>query len=208
MVMNELTGILLAGGKSRRLGRDKAQELIGGRRIIDRVLDTLKPITNSQTVVVDRCERIEELNIGTQISYVVDSYNNSGSLGGLYSGLEQSPTPWSLLVACDMPFLSSRLFEFMVSKISSANLDVVIPRFEGRLQTTHALYNKSCLEHIEARLKDGLFKMDGYFNNVNVCEISQDEILGIEGSEYSFFNVNTADDLELALRIDKTTYGN
>ena len=208
MAMNELTGILLAGGKSRRLGRDKAQELIGGRRIIDRVLDTLRPITKSQTVVVDRCERIEELNIASQINYVVDSYNNSGSLGGLYSGLEQSPTPWSLLVACDMPFLSSRLFEFMVTKISNRNLDVVIPRFEGRLQTTHALYNKSCLEHIEARLKDGLLKMDGDFNNVNVCEISQDEILRIEGSENSFFNVNTADDLELALQMDKSTYGN
>ena len=208
MAMIELTGILLAGGKSRRLGRDKAQELIGGRRIIDRVLDTLKPITNFQTVVVDRCERIEELNIGTQINYVVDSYNNSGSLGGLYSGLEQSTTPWSLLVACDMPFLSSRLFEFMVTKISNRNLDVVIPRFEGRLQTTHALYKKSCLEHIEARLKDGLLKMDGYFNNFNVCEISQDEILRIEGSENSFFNVNTADDLELALQMDKSTYGN
>ena len=205
--MSELTGILLAGGKSRRLGRDKAQEVIGGRRIIDRVIDTLRTISTSQTVVVDRWERIEELNLDSQINYVVDSYDNSGSLGGLYSGLEQSPTRWALLVACDMPFLSARLFEFMVTKISNEDLDVVIPRFEGRLQTTHALYSKSCLEHIDGRLKDGQLKMDGYFNNVNVCEIAQDEILKIEGSKYSFFNVNTAEDLDLAIRMDKNTYG-
>ena len=205
--MSELTGILLAGGKSRRLGRDKAQEVIGGRRIIDRVIDTLRTISTSQTVVVDRWERIEELNLDSQINYVVDSYDNSGALGGLYSGLEQSPTRWALLVACDMPFLSARLFEFMVTKISNEDLDVVIPRFEGRLQTTHALYSKYCLEHIDGCLKDGQLKMDGYFNNVNVCEISQDEILKIEGSKYSFFNVNTAEDLDLAIRMDKNTYG-
>ena len=111
--MIELTGILLAGGKSRRLGRDKAQELVGGRRIIDRVLHSLRQVTKFQTVVVDRFERIEELNIDTQINFVVDAYSNSGSLGGLYSGLQQSSTSWSVLVACDMPFLSSNLFEFM-----------------------------------------------------------------------------------------------
>ena len=116
--MSELTGILLAGGKSRRLGRDKAQEVIGGRRIIDRAIDTLRTISTSQSGVVDRWERIEELNLDSQINYVVDSYDNSGSLGGLYSGLEQSPTRWAILVACDMPFLSARLFEFMVTKIS------------------------------------------------------------------------------------------
>ena len=64
--MSELTGILLAGGKSRRLGRDKAQEVIGGRRIIDRVIDTLRTISTTQTVVDDRWERNEELNIDSK----------------------------------------------------------------------------------------------------------------------------------------------
>ena len=205
--MSELTGILLAGGISTRLWPDKAQEINARRRNIDTVIDTLKTISTSQTVVVDRWERIEELSIDSQKNYVVDSYDNSGSLGGLYSGLEQCPTRWALLGACDMPFLSAGLFEFMITKISNEDLDVVIPRFEGRLQTTHALYSKSCLEYIDGRLKDGLLKMDGYFDNVNVCEISQDEILKIEGSKYSFFNVNTAEDLDLAIRMDKNTYG-
>ena len=205
--MIELTGILLAGGKSRRLGRDKAQELVGGRRIIDRVLHSLRQVTKFQTVVVDRFERIEELNIDTQINFVVDAYSISGALGGRYSGLQQSSTSWSVLVACDMPFLSANLFEFMFAKTLDGDFDVVIPRVEGRLQTTHALYNSSCLEPINARLKDGLLKMDGYFDNVNVCEISQDEIFKIEGAESSFFNVNTGEDLELALQMDKNTYG-
>ena len=95
----------------------------------------------------------------------------------------------------------------MFAKTLDGDFDVVIPRVEGRLQTTHALYNSSCLEPINARLKDGLLKMDGYFDNVNVCEISQDEIFKIEGAESSFFNVNTGEDLELALQMDKNTYG-
>ena len=203
MVAIELTGILLAGGKSRRLGRDKAVERIGGERIIDRTIQTLAGFTTSQMVVVDRPERIEELNIENRIRYVVDSYSESGSLGGLFSGLSESPTPWSFVAACDMPFLSSVLIKFMMSKISDHSPDVVIPKFEGRLQTTHALYNKSCLEHIEMRLKAGLLKMDGYFSNITVCEISENEFLNIEGSGDSFFNVNTPDDLQTALRMEK-----
>ncbi len=101
----ELTGILLAGGRSRCLGRDKAVERIGSERIIDRVIQTLAGVTTSQTVVVDRLNRIKELNIEKEIRYVVDSYSETGSLGGLFSGLSQSPTPWSFLAACDMPFL-------------------------------------------------------------------------------------------------------
>ena len=199
----ELTGILLAGGRSRRLGRDKAVERIGSERIIDRVIQTLAGVTTSQTVVVDRLNRIKELNIEKEIRYVVDSYSETGSLGGLFSGLSQSPTPWSFLAACDMPFLSATLIKFMMTKISNHSPDVVIPKFEGRLQTTHALYNKSCLKHIEARLEVGLLKMDGYFSKITVCEITEDEFLNIEGSGDSFFNVNTPDDLETALRMEK-----
>ena len=203
----ELTGILLAGGKSRRLGRDKAVERIGNERIIDRAIQRLAGITTSQTVVVDRLERIEELDIENKIRYVVDSYSEAGSLGGLFSGLSESPTSWSFVAACDMPFLSTALIKFMMTKISDPSPDVVIPKFEGRLQTTHALYNKSCLEHIETRLKAGLLKMDGYFPKITVCQISENEFLNIEGSKDSFFNVNTPEDLLIALQMGKDFNG-
>ena len=99
------------------------------------------------------------------------------------------------------------LIKFMMTKISDPSLDVVIPKFEGRLQTTHALYNKSCLEHIETRLKAGLLKMDGYFPKITVCQISENEYLNIEGSEDSFFNVNTPEDLLTSLQMGKDFNG-
>ena len=190
-----VTGIILAGGKSSRLGRDKAWEDVGGQRIIDRVIGALQSSCDEVLIIGDRPERQNELSLPKCIQYRSDELKGRGSIGGLYTGLTASDTLWSLVVACDMPFISRELIRFMLSIISKNRCDAIVPVINGRYQPTHALYNSTCIPFIEKNISSGNFRMDSYFDEIYLEEISEDVINSIKGAELSFFNVNTEDDL-------------
>ena len=190
-----VTGIILAGGKSSRLGRDKAWEDVGGQRIIDRVIGALQSSCHEVLIIGDRPERQNELSLPKCIQYRSDELKGRGSIGGLYTGLKASDTLWSLVVACDMPFISRELIRFMLSIISKNRCDAIVPVINGRYQPTHALYNSTCIPFIEKNILSGNFRMDSYFDEIYLEEISEDVINSIKGAELSFFNVNTEDDL-------------
>ncbi len=190
-----VTGIILAGGKSSRLGRDKAWEDVGGQRIIDRVIGALRSSCDEVLIIGDRPERQNELSLPKCIQYRSDELEGRGSIGGLYTGLKSSDTLWSLVVACDMPFISRELIRFMLSIISKNRCDAIVPIINGRYQPTHALYNSTCIPFIEKNISSGNFRMDSYFDEIYLEEISEDVINSIKGAELSFFNVNTEDDL-------------
>ncbi len=190
-----VTGIILAGGKSSRLGRDKAWEDVGGQRIIDRVIGALQSSCDEVLIIGDRPERENELSLPKCIQYRSDELKGRGSIGGLYTGLTASDTLWSLVVACDMPFISRELIRFMLSIISKNRCDAIVPVINGRYQPTHALYNSTCIPFIEKNISSGNFRMDSYFDEIYLEEISEDVINSIKGAELSFFNVNTEDDL-------------
>ena len=190
-----VTGIILAGGKSSRLGRDKAWEDVGGQRIIDRVIGALQSSCDEVLIIGDRPERQNELSLPKCIQYRSDDLKGRGSIGGLYTGLKASDTLWSLVVACDMPFISRELIRFMLSIISKNRCDAIVPVINGRYQPTHALYNSTCIPFIEKNISSGNFRMDSYFDEIYLEEISEDVINSIKGAELSFFNVNTEDDL-------------
>lgn len=190
-----VTGIILAGGKSSRLGRDKAWEDVGGQRIIDRVIGALQSSCDEVLIIGDRPERQNELSLPKCIQYRSDELKGRGSIGGLYTGLKAADTLWSLVVACDMPFISRELIRFMLSIISKNRCDAIVPVINGRYQPTHALYNSTCIPFIEKNISSGNFRMDSYFDEIYLEEISEDVINSIKGAELSFFNVNTEDDL-------------
>ena len=190
-----VTGIILARGKSSRLGRDKAWEDVGGQRIIDRVIGALQSSCDEVLIIGDRPERQNELSLPKCIQYRSDELKGRGSIGGLYTGLKASDTLWSLVVACDMPFISRELIRFMLSIISKNRCDAIVPVINGRYQPTHALYNSTCIPFIEKNISSGNFRMDSYFDEIYLEEISEDVINSIKGAELSFFNVNTEDDL-------------
>ena len=190
-----VTGIILAGGKSSRLGRDKASVDVGGQRIIDRVIGALQSSCDEVLIIGDRPERQNELSLPKCIQYRSDDLKGRGSIGGLYTGLKASDTLWSLVVACDMPFISRELIRFMLSIISKNRCDAIVPVINGRYQPTHALYNSTCIPFIEKNISSGNFRMDSYFDEIYLEEISEDVINSIKGAELSFFNVNTEDDL-------------
>lgn len=198
------SGIVLAGGRSRRLGRAKALEPFQGEPLIRRVIDRLSRITDDLVFVVNDHEQASALPISsrdTDLTYeiVIDKYPDGGSLGGIYTGLLAANSQWAFVVACDMPFLNVELMRHMLSMRDGQ--DVVVPRTDGYPEPTHALYNKSCLPFIEKRLKRDDLKIARFFDEIRVRFLEEAEVRGLDGDLLSFFNVNTQDDLDRALAL-------
>ena len=194
-----VSSIILAGGLSRRLGRDKAIEPIAGEPIIARVIKRLASLTDETVVVVNNAARAQELPLPDDAKIAVDIYPDSGSLGGIFSGLAAADSDWGFVVACDMPFLNPRLIAHMLTL--RCGYDAVVPMLDGYPEPTHAAYSKACLPHIEDRLKARRLKIAGFFDDVRVRYVSQQEVEDYDADRLSFFNVNTPEDLARALAL-------
>ena len=196
---SETSGVVLAGGLSRRLGRDKAVEPIGGEPLIQRVISRLSQVSGQTVVVVNEPARATALPIPESATLAVDIYPNKGSLGGIFTGLSAAVNDWAFVVSCDMPFLNTALLSHMSSL--REGFDVVAPLIGNRPEPTHALYHKVCLPHIRRRLEAGELKISGFFNEVRVRYVSEAELDGTDPERLSFFNVNTQEDLDRAHRL-------
>lgn len=189
----KITGVIQAGGQSRRMGgRPKALIELGGRRIIERVLAALAPAVDDVLVVTNTPELYAFLNL----PMVGDVYPDHGSLGGIYSGLEAASGQAAFTVACDMPFLHPEIVKLVVERAGEG--DVVIPRVETQLETMHAAYGKICLPHIAERLIAGQLKIVDFFERVRVVEIAEADVARFRDPQIAFMNVNTPDELERA----------
>jgi len=191
-----VTGIVLAGGRSRRLGRDKAVETIAGQALIARVLDSLSHVTQELVVVVNDHERARELPLPDSVVTAVDIYPDTGSLGGIFTGLTASSNRWGIVVACDMPFLNLELLEHLLS--FREGHDLVVPVIDHRPEPTHAAYSKVCLPAIETRLRANDLKIAKFFDDVRAKYVSQRRVEEIDPGGLSFFNINTEEDLTRA----------
>jgi molybdopterin-guanine dinucleotide biosynthesis protein A len=188
-----VTGVIQAGGKSTRMGgHPKALLELGGRRIIERVLDAVGPVVDDLLVVTNTPELYQFLGL----PMVADAYPEHGSLGGIFTGLSAASGAAAFTVACDMPFVHREIARLVVER--AAEGDVVIPRVGAQLETLHAAYGKACLPHIEARLRAGRLKIVGFFESVRVVEIAEAEVARYRAPEVAFMNVNTPEELERA----------
>ena len=111
-----VSGVIMAGGVSRRLGKNKALERIGSKALIERVIDSLVPLTTAVLVVVARPKQAATLHLPSWVRVVTDRYPGRGSLGGIFTGVDASAEPWSLVVACDMPFLRPEPIAYLVGR--------------------------------------------------------------------------------------------
>ena len=191
-----VTGIVLAGGMSRRLGRDKAVETIGGQSLISRVLDSLSHVAQELVVVVNNREREDDLPLPDSVVVAVDTYPDTGSLGGIFTGLSASSNQWGFVVACDMPFLNLELLKYLLSQ--RGGHDIVVPVIDHRPEPTHAAYSKVCLPAIETRLRANDLKIAKFFDDVRAKYVSQRNVEDLDPGGLSFFNVNTEEDLTRA----------
>ena len=188
-----VTGVIQAGGKSTRMGGEpKALMELGGRRIVERVLDAVRPVVDDVLIVTNTPALYGFLGV----PMVADVYPDHGSLGGIFSGLRAVSGDAAFTVACDMPFLHPDVARLVIDRAGEG--DVVIPRVGEQLETMHALYAKACLPHIERRLKAGRLKIVGFFEDVRVVEVDEAEVARVRPADVVFMNVNTPDELARA----------
>ena len=198
---SDITAVILAGGMSRRLGRNKALEPFEGEPLIWRAISRMSQVGESVIVIVNEPERAAELNLPEGVATSVDKYPDKGSLGGIVTGLLAASTEWSAFCACDMPFLNIALYEYLASQ--RTGYDAVVPVVEGRPEPTHALYSQVCIGPIKERLVANDLKISSFFSDVRVRLVPEEEIRGLDPDLLSFFNVNTQEDLDTAVRLAK-----
>ena len=191
-----MSGVILSGGKSLRMGENKALLQVGGVPIIARIYDLFKELFQEVIIVTNQREFFK--NFDSRIYN--DLMPDKGALGGLYTGIFFSSFEYSFCVACDMPFIKKSLVEFLVKNIQ--NSDVVVPRTQDGLQPLHAIYSKNCLQPIEKIIEEGKYKIIDMYKMVRVRVVEEHEFLCLDPFRDSFININTPEEL-LSLRRDK-----
>ncbi len=197
-----MTSIVLAGGKSSRLGRNKALQLVGGKSLIQWVIDRLATVSAEIIIATAHGEEIP-CSSDVRLTTVADEYPGRGPLAGIYSGLIASPAPRAIVVGCDTPFLSTGLLEYMTR--ISPTFDVVIPRIKDRVEPLCAVYSKSCVAPIRQLLQQNELKIIELFPMVRMRYVEEDEVDSLDPEHLSFFNINSQADLDraTALAIEK-----
>ena len=191
-----VTAVVLAGGMSRRLGRNKALEPFLGQPLIRRVIERMRRVASDTIVVANTVDRIAELDLPKEVSAVVDEYPGKGSLGGIYTGLNAAPNRWAVFCACDMPFVSPDLYRMLLDR--RADCDAVVPMIDGRPEPIHAAYSRDCLDAIRTRIDADDLKIASFFEDVRVDLVPESEVRTVDSHLRSFFNINTQQDLESA----------
>jgi len=190
-----MTGIILAGGESRRMGKDKALLEIDGRRIIEMVAERLRSIFDDVMVVSSHSPVYQFLGL----KVVRDVVCEKGPLGGIYTGLLVSESEYNFICACDMPFLNLELLRFMLSQVND-DTEVIVPIVKGLVEPLHSIYSKRCLGAIRAHLEDDELRVRDFLSEVKCNYLSEDLIRRYDPDLLSFFNLNTPEDLEVAKR--------
>jgi molybdopterin-guanine dinucleotide biosynthesis protein A len=188
----KITGIILAGGKNLRMGKNKAFLEINGQRIIDRTKQLFVDLFDEVFLVAN--SPLDYLDLNLRV--VSDLFPGGGALGGIYSGLFHASHSHAFVAACDMPFLNKALISHLSTL--SPGYDIVIPKMEDGWQPLHAVYSQKCLPFMEDLLQKKNLKIIDFFPRVKKREVTTEEILPFDPQLVSFLNVNTPEDLARA----------
>jgi len=182
---SRLAAAILAGGQARRLdGVNKGTLIVGHEAILDRQLETLREVTRAIFVV----GRNDEVWTSRGLRVVPDEIPDAGPLGGIYTAIMHSPADRTLIVACDMPFLSSAVLHRMEAV---EDADLVIPRHARGYEPLCAIYSRACADDIRRRIERGAYEASRLPAGVRVTEFEVE-------NEVMFVNVNTPHDYERA----------
>jgi molybdopterin-guanine dinucleotide biosynthesis protein A len=184
-----ISGIILSGGKSIRMGENKAFIKVDGVPIINRIHDLFKELFQEVIIVTNHKGIFKDFDS----KIYSDLIPNKGALGGLYTGIFFSSFHYSFCVACDMPFIKKSLVQYLINNIEDE--DVIIPRTKDGLQPLHAIYSKKCLDPIKSTIEEGKFKIIDIYDLVKVKIVEENGFLSLDPLRESFINVNTPEEL-------------
>lgn len=189
-----VTGLILAGGRSKRLGRDKAllpwPSESSETTLLHHVHGVLASVCDDVIVVGNRAD-LPGFNVASDVASV------GSSLTGLVSGLQAARTPLVLAVACDMPFLNGRLLRALMG-LATEEWDAVAPLIRHEPETLHTVYHKRCLPIAAQMLQAGDLKLARLLERLRVRRMSLDEIRRFDPHFTSFSNINTPEELAQA----------
>jgi molybdopterin-guanine dinucleotide biosynthesis protein A len=191
--MASFTLAVVAGGKSTRMGRDKSFVVLNGRSLIEHVLERTRGLGQAETILIVNQPALYA-HLG--LPMFTDLLPDKGSLGGIYTAIHHSGAPYTLCVACDMPFLNAELLRYQISL--APDYDVVAPRVDHYPEGLHAVYSRACLPAIRARLAADRLKVIGFYQDVRVRYLDEPEWQRFDPEGLSFRNINTPGELDAA----------
>ena len=198
-----VTGIILAGGKSRRMGQNKALLRLGDKTLIEHVICPLREVTDELLLITNSPQKYAHLNLPMH----GDILPNAGALGGLHAGLTYASHELGLCVACDSPFLQPALLTYLISAMGTED-DAVVPYTEAedasdkkcqtKFQTLCAVYSKRCLPVIEQMVSASELRVHQLYRHIRCREVPPAIWKTFDAEGVSFFNVNTRAEFVLA----------
>jgi molybdenum cofactor guanylyltransferase len=193
----DVTAFILAGGKSTRMGADKAFVELDGRTLLARALDLTRSVTPEVRIVGDAAK------FAPFASVVEDVFRGCGPLGGIHAALRASPTELNVILAVDVPFVSSALLQYLIRRArASALATVTVARADGRWQPLCAVYRRDFADAAEYALRAGRYKIDTLFESIHVQVITQEELEAAGFSSRMFRNLNTREELQAVQQED------
>jgi molybdopterin-guanine dinucleotide biosynthesis protein A len=190
--------ILQAGGKSTRMGRDKAALPFLGIPLVNRLLDRFQGVGAEILLITNEPGGYEDLGIPLFKDLIPDR----GALGGLYTALAVASQPLVALIAADMPFAQPKLLNYEIEVLRESGSDAVIPKTENGLEPFHALYRSStCLPLVKRAIDSGLWKMTSWHDQAVISILNPEITRKVTGSDLTFMNLNTPEEFQEAERL-------
>jgi molybdenum cofactor guanylyltransferase len=189
----QTTGIILCGGKSSRIGMNKALLMLGKMSLLEHAAASIKPLSN-QLIVSGNSKDFPN----SPFEFIPDIIPGIGPISGIYSALIHSSTEHNLIISCDNPFLSSHLLHYMLE--NSQGFDIVLPEFDNIIQSLTGYFNKSSLSFIAEEIQKKHYKPIEIFKHLNIKILKIDQTLPFY-KENLFLNINTYEDYTEACRI-------
>ncbi len=183
-LFDDISGVILAGGQSRRMGRDKATLEIGGTSLFETIVDVFANLFASTLIAGDRLDLARP-----GLPAFADEFPGS-ALGGLYTGLKHAGTPYIFVTACDMPFVDAALIRSLAEK--RHRYDVVLPQTPAGLEPLFACYSKNCLEVMHRQLESGNFRILDIYPQLKVRIVAENELP--DDWQKALTNINTPQD--------------
>lgn len=199
----DVTGIILAGGKSNRYGTNKAFVKLEGIPLIERVTGVLDRIFPRLVLITNTPDEYAHLGL----PMYEDLIKGLGPIGGIYTGLTVMKDEAAFFVACDMPFLKESLIRHIVA--SRDDYDAVIPRVDWKIEALHSLYHRRCLPIIKEQIDSRVYQVIRCFSKIRVKYIEEQVIRTFDPEFKTFININKPDDLiaNLNQREDTSRHG-
>ncbi len=193
-VAGPVTGVIVAGGKSRRFGSDKAAATLRGRPLLQWVRDALAPVVDEIIVVMAAGQSLPSMHPGIPVTAVEDREPERGPLGGIAAGLAAASSPVCFAASCDAPLLLPAAVEAIVRALGDH--DAVLPEVGGFRQPLAAAYRREiCLAAAEAALATGTNRITDAFASLDILRLSEDRLVRADPDLRSFRNANTTEAL-------------